>query len=359
MNYNIHRSAYSLSEQTSEAYETVRETVKDFIHAEKAEEIIFTSGTTESINLVADSFGQRFIKKDDEIIITEMEHHSNIIPWQRLCERKNARLRIISMSDEGTLDLDKLDDLITEKTKIISVTYVSNVLGTINPMKEIITIAHEHNIPVLIDGAQAVQRIPVDVQELDCDFLAFSGHKIYAETGIGVLYAKEKWLQQMPPYQTGGGMVSSVSFDKTEFAEPPFKFEAGTSNISAVLSLGHAIKYLNTIGIKNIQRHEAYLTNYAYKALSDLEGVTIYGNAHEKIGAISFNIEGVNHYDATIILDKLGIALRSGLHCAEPIMKHFHIPGCIRASFAIYNSIEEIDLLVNGIGKVKEMFKEK
>ena len=355
MNANIHRSTYELSTQTSEAYEKVRETVRAFIHAKKTEEIVFTSGTTESINLVADSYGQRFIDKDDEIIITEMEHHSNIVPWQLLCEKKNARLRILSINNDGTLDLQELHDLINEKTKIISVTYVSNVLGKINPVKDIIKTAHEHNIAVFIDGAQAVQRLSIDVQNLDCDFFAFSGHKIYAETGVGVLYAKEKWLEQMPPYQSGGGMIKSVSFEKTEFAKPPLKFEAGTSNISAVISLGHAIKYLNTIGIRQIQQHESNLTTYAYESLSNLKGVTIYGNAQQRTGVISFNIDGINHYDAVMILDKMGITLRSGAHCAEPLMNHYHIKGCIRASFALYNKREEVDQLVNGIKKVQEM----
>ena len=357
MNCNVHRSVYYLSEQASTAYESVRKKVKDFINAKKIEEIVFTSGTTESINLVAESFGRVFIKEGDEIIISEMEHHSNIVPWQMLCKKKKANLKIIPFDDNGELRIDELNNLITDKTKLISIIYVSNVLGTINPVKDVIKIAHEKNIPVLIDGAQAVQHIPIDVQDLDCDFFVFSGHKIYAETGLGVLYAKENWLKVMPPYKYGGGMISKVSFEKTTFAEIPLKFEAGTSNISAVISLGKAIDYLNDIGIEEILKHESNLLNYAIDQLSALSGVTIYGNTPNRCGIISFNLDNIHHYDAVMILDKMGIAVRSGKHCAEPVMTHFGINGNIRVSFAIFNSKEDIDRLIIGLKKVQEMHK--
>lgn len=359
MNSNIHRGDHFLSQESSNKYESVREKVRNFIHAKKTEEIIFTSGTTESINLIANSFGQTFIKKNDEIIITEMEHHSNIVPWQILCENKKANLKIIPIDKNGDLKVDILKKMISDKTKLISLTHISNVLGTINPVKEIIEIAHKKDIPVLIDGAQAIPRIPIDVQNLNCDFYVFSGHKIYAETGVGVLYAKEKWLRAMPPYKFGGGMISKVSFDKTTFADIPFKFEAGTSNISAVISLGKAIDYVNKISIEEIEQHENKLTEYAYEQLNGFEGVTLYGNPSKKIGVISLNIEDIHHYDAAILLDKMGIALRSGSHCAEPLMNHFGILGNIRVSFAIYNSKEDIDTLLKGIRKVQEMYGTK
>lgn len=355
MNGNVHRGAHYLSEQASAAYESSREKVKGFINAKKSGEIVFTSGTTESINLVADSFSRAFINEGDEIIITEMEHHSNIVPWQMVCEHKGAKLKIIPFDTKGTLLIDELENLITEKTKIISLIYVSNVLGTINPVKEVIKIAHARDIPVLIDGAQAVQHILIDVQDLGCDFFVFSGHKIYAETGVGVLYAKEKWLEAMPPYKYGGGMISKVSFKKTTFADIPFKFEAGTSNISGVISLGKALDYVNTIGIEEIQKYESELMNYAFDQLNALEGITIYGNAPKRCSIISFNIENIHHYDAVLILDKMGIAVRSGTHCAEPVMNHYGINGSIRASFAFYNSKDDIDRLINGLKKVQEM----
>jgi cysteine desulfurase/selenocysteine lyase len=357
MNSNIHRGDHFLSEQASTVYESVRRKIKDFINAKKPEEIVFTSGTTDSINLLANSYGKAFVKKDDEIIITEMEHHSNIVPWQMLCENKKAKLRIIPVDKNGDLNLDMLNKLITEKTKMISLTHISNVLGTLNPVKEIIELAHRKNIPVLIDGAQAIPRIPINVQRLNCDFYVFSGHKIYAETGVGVLYATEKWLNAIPPYKYGGGMISKVSFDKTTFAELPFKFEAGTSNISAVISLGKAIDYIEKIGINEIEKHENFLTKYACEKLSNLQGITIYGDPQKRCGVISFNLDNIHHYDAVMILDKMGIALRSGTHCAEPLMNHYNIKGNIRASFAIYNSKEDIDKLVNGIKKVQEMHR--
>jgi cysteine desulfurase/selenocysteine lyase len=358
MNSNVHRGSHFLGQQASNVYESVREKIKEFINAKKSEEIVFTSGTTESINLIADSYGSAFIKKDDEIIISQMEHHSNIVPWQILCSKKKAKLKILPINNNGDLEIEKLKELITEKTRLISLTHISNVIGTINPIKEIIKIAHQNNIPVLIDGAQAIQRISVDVNDLDCDFYVFSGHKIYAETGIGVLYAKEKFLKAMPPYKYGGGMISKVGFDKTTFADIPYKFEAGTSNISAVYSLGKAIDYVNNINIKEIEKHEIELTKYAYDKLSKLEGITIYGNPTKRIGVISFNFDNIHHYDAIIILDRLGIALRSGKHCAEPLMGYYNINGCIRISFAIYNSHEDIDKLIEGIKKVQEIHEQ-
>jgi len=356
-NGNIHRSVHYLSEQASNAYESVREKVKDFIKAKKSTEIVFTSGTTESINLIADSFGRKFINEGDEIIITEMEHHSNIVPWQMLCEKKGVKLKIIPFDKDGILMINKLEDLITDKTRLISLTYVSNVLGTINPVKDVIKIAHKKDIPVLIDGAQAIQHIPIDVQDLDCDFFVFSGHKIYAETGVGVLYAKEKWLEALPPYKYGGGMISKVSFNKTTFADIPFKFEAGTGNISGVISLGKAIEYLDNIGFEEIGKHESNLMKYALIQLNSLGGITIYGNASNRCSIISFNLEKIHHYDAEIVLDKFGIAVGSGKHCAEPVMKHFGINGSIRISFAIYNTKEDIDMLIKGLTKVKELHK--
>ena len=355
MNCNVHRSVHFLSKQASTEFESTRKKVSEFLNAKKPNEIVFTSGTTESINLVANSFGNAFIEKDDEVVITEMEHHSNIVPWQMLCENKGARLKIIPFDDAGNLIIDDLEDIITYKTKILSATYVSNVLGTINPIKKIIEIAHEKEIPVLVDGAQAIQHMPVDVQELDCDFFVFSGHKIYAETGIGILYSKEKWLNRMPPYKYGGGMISKVSLQGTTFSEIPYKFEAGTSNISAVVSLGRAIEYVKDIGLEQIQEQERKLTNYALEKLRTIDGITIYGSPSDRCGIISFNLENIHHYDAVLILDRLGIAVRSGKLCAETVMDHYKINGCLRASVAFYNSKEDIDRLIAGLKKVQEM----
>lgn len=355
INSNIHRGSHYLSEQASYAYENARKTVKEFINARSTNEVIFTHGTTESINLLADSFGNAYVQEGDEIIITEMEHHSNIVPWQILCKRKKAYLKVLPIDGNGKILIDNFQDLINIKTKLISICYVSNVLGIINPIKEIIRIAHQHNIPVLIDGAQAIQHLPVNMQDLDCDFFAFSGHKLYAETGIGVLYGKEKWLEQMPPYQTGGGMVTSVSFDETKFAGLPQKFEAGTANYMGAISLAAAIDYIQTIGVTNILLHEKELMNYIIERLNKLGDLTIYGNSLDRCGALSFNLNGIHHYDAGMILDKLGIAIRTGNHCAEPIMRRLGIAGTIRVSFAIYNTREEIDTLINGINKVCAM----
>lgn len=355
INSNIHRGSHYLSEQASSAYENARKTVKEFINAHSINEVIFTRGTTESINLLADSFGNTYVQEGDEIIITEMEHHSNIVPWQVLCKRKKAYLKVLPLDENGEILIDNLQDLINTKTKLMSICYVSNALGIINPVKEVIRIAHQHNIPVLIDGAQAIQHLPVDVQDVDCDFFAFSGHKLYAETGIGVLYGKEKWLEEMPPYQTGGGMITSVSFNETKFAGLPQKFEAGTANYMGAISLAAAIDYIQTIGIKNILLHEKELMNYSVEQLNKLSNVTIYGNSLDRCGVLSFNLNDIHPYDAGMILDKLGIATRTGNHCAEPIMRRLGIGGTIRASFAMYNTCKEIDILINGINKVREM----
>ena len=355
-NSNIHRGVHYLSEKSTEAYEAVRKKVQNFINAEHEHEIIFTKGTTDSINLVAFSFGERYVKEGDEVIITAMEHHSNIVPWQMVCERKNAILKILPFDQKGELELSKLPGLLTEKTKILAITQVSNSLGTVNPVKEIIAEAHKANVPVLIDGAQSIQHTKIDVRDLDCDFFAFSGHKIYSETGIGVLYGKEKFLEDIPPYQGGGDMVDQVTLEKTTYLKPPFKFEAGTTNYVGAISLGVAIDYLNEIGIENIEKYELELINYATEQLSAIEGLTIYGKAKHKSAAISFLLDGIHHYDTGMILDKLGIAVRTGTHCTQPVMECLGITGTVRASFAFYNTKEDVDKLVEGVKKVKEMF---
>jgi len=352
---NIHRGVHYLSEEASAAYEGARETVKNFIHAGSAREIVFTRGTTEAINLVADSFGRAFVDEGDEILLSEMEHHSNIVPWQMLCERQGARLKVVSFDDDGALLTDELKKKINERTKLISMTYVSNVLGTVNNVEEIIELAHAQDVPVLIDGAQAVQHFPVDVQDLGCDFFAFSGHKMYAETGIGVLYGKEKWLEDMPPYHGGGGMIRRVGFDRTTYAGLPYKFEAGTGSIGAAVSLSAAMEYLKEIGLENVSAYERGLINDAAARVEDLHGVTVYGKNADRCSVISFNLENVHSYDAGAVLDKLGIAVRTGKLCAEPVMEHFGVSGMVRASFAVYNTQEETDRLIQGIRQVQSM----
>jgi cysteine desulfurase/selenocysteine lyase len=356
LNSSIHRGVHFLSDLATNAYEDARNTVKEFIHAEKSSEIIFTSGTTSSINLTAFSFGEAFINQGDEIIVSEMEHHANIVPWQMLCERKNAILKVIPFNDKGELEIGKLSELLTEKTKLVSVTHVSNVLGTINPVKQIIELAHANNTPVLIDAAQSIQHIPINVKELDCDFLVFSGHKIYAPTGIGVLYGKEKWLEKMPPYQGGGDMVDIVTFAKTTYNEIPFKFEAGTTNFIGAIGLGAALKYISQAGLENIGRYENELLNYGTAKLEKIEGIKIYGRAAYKTAIFSFLIDGVHMLDAGMIFDKMGIAVRTGTHCAQPIMQHYGIEGTLRASLAFYNTKEEIDYLCAAVQQVKTMF---
>ncbi|MGM0463301.1 MAG: aminotransferase class V-fold PLP-dependent enzyme [Bacteroidota bacterium] len=352
---NIHRGVHALSDKSSEKYESAREKVKSFINAASKDEIIFTAGTTSSINLVAFSFGEKYINAGDEVLISEMEHHANIVPWQMMCERKNARLRIIPLNDDGSLRITELDGLINRKTKIIAITQVSNATGVIVPVKEVIRKAHKHNIPVLVDGAQGIQHGHVDVQELDCDFYAFSGHKVYGPTGIGVLYGKEKWLEEMPPWQGGGDMVDRVTFDKTTYNELPFKFEAGTTNFVGAIGLAEALAYLESLGMEDIIRQETELTAYANKRIREIEGISLYGNTRDKISILSFLIDNVHQYDAGMILDKMGVAVRTGSHCAQPLMDRFDIDGTIRASMCFYNTTEEVDILIEGIKTIKKM----
>jgi len=355
-NANVHRGVYQLSERATQAYEQVREQVRAFINAEDQHEIIFTRGTTEAINLVAHSFGALQIKADDEIVLSYMEHHSNIVPWQMLCEKVGCKIKIIPLHEEGTLDLNEYAKLLTPRTKLVSIIHVSNVLGTVNPIEQMIALAHQHNIPVLIDGAQAVPRMPIDVKKLDCDFYAFSGHKLYGPTSVGVLYGKRKWLEAMPPYQGGGDMISRVSFNKTEYNVLPYKFEAGTPNIAAVIGLGAAIQYLESIGMDAIQKHEIELTHYAQQKLSQIPGLKIYGHAKDKMGVISFTLDDIHAHDVGTILDNEGIAIRAGHHCAMPLMEYYKVAAMARASLGIYNQKSDIDALVRGLLKVKEIF---
>lgn len=377
VNANVHRGVHYLSQQATELHEGARETVRQFINARSTTEIVFTRGTTESLNLVASCFGEAFMKEGDEVIVSTVEHHSNIVPWQLLAQRKGIRLRVIPIDDEGALDMEAYEALFSEKTKIVSVAHVSNVLGTVNPIREIIRIAHEHDVPVVVDGAQSVPHFKVDVQELDCEFLAFSGHKIYGPTGIGVLYGKEEWLEKLPPYMGGGEMIANVSFEKTTFERPPLKFEAGTPDYVATTGLAKALDYVTAIGMDNIQAHEQELTRYAIERLSQIEGMKIFGlPAPEKgIGkeiakgidkeiakgidhdaVVSFQVGDIHHMDMGTLLDRLGIAVRTGHHCAQPLMDRLGILGTCRASFALYNTKEEIDILAQGIERVSKMF---
>lgn len=355
-NANVHRGVHFLSQMATEAHEDARKTVQNFLGAEHSHEIIFTRGTTESINLVAYSFGETFLKEGDEIIISEMEHHSNIVPWQLLRTRKNIIIKVIPFNEKGELDLETYSSLFTERTRLVAVTHVSNVLGTINPVKEIIKTAHSHNVPVLIDGAQSVPHISVNVKDLDVDFYVFSGHKIYGPTGMGVLYGKEKWLDAMVPYQGGGEMIAQVSFENTTFNELPYKFEAGTPDFIGSTALAEAIRYVQSIGMNEIAAYETYLLNYATEKLKNLGDIRIFGTSEHKSAVISMQVGNIHHYDMGTLLDKLGIALRTGHHCAQPIMKHFGIEGTLRASFALYNTTEEIDALISGIERVKKLF---
>ena len=355
-NANVHRGVHFLSQMATEAHEDARKTVQNFLGAEHSHEIIFTRGTTESINLVAYSFGETFLKEGDEIIISEMEHHSNIVPWQLLRTRKNIIIKVIPFNEKGELDLETYSSLFTERTRLVAVTHVSNVLGTINPVKEIIKTAHSHNVPVLIDGAQSVPHISVNVKDLDVDFYVFSGHKIYGPTGIGVLYGKEKYLDAMVPYQGGGEMIAQVSFDNTTFNELPYKFEAGTPDFIGSTALAEAIRYVQNIGMNEIAAYETYLLNYATEKLKNLGDIRIFGTSEHKSAVISMQVGNIHHYDMGTLLDKLGIALRTGHHCAQPIMKHFGIEGTLRASFALYNTTDEIDALISGIERVKKLF---
>ena len=356
VNANVHRGVHYLSQQATDLHEAARETVRKFINAPKVEEVIFTRGTTESLNLVVSSFGDRFLSEGDEVIVSVMEHHSNIVPWQLLAAKKGIAIKVIPMTDEGDVIMEEYEKLFNEKTRIVSITQVSNVLGTINPVKEMIRIAHEHEVPVMVDGAQSTPHMKVDVQDLDCDFFAFSGHKIYGPTGIGVLYGKEKWLDEMPPYQGGGEMIESVSFEKTTFEKLPFKFEAGTPDYVATHGLATALNYVTELGLDNIFAHEQELTRYAMEQMEEIPGIRLFGTSQHKDAVISFLVGDIHHLDMGTLLDRLGIAVRTGHHCAEPLMHRLGISGTVRASFALYNTKEEVDALVAGIKRVSQMF---
>ncbi len=352
---NIHRGVHYLSQIGTDLYENVRRQIQQFIHAKHEHEIIYTKGTTNAINLVAYTFGRKFIQEGDEIVVTEMEHHSNIVPWQMLCEEKKCVLKYIPLQPDGSIRLEDAEQLITPKTKLVSVTYVSNALGTINPIQELIALAHKNGAKILIDAAQAIQHFTIDVQALNCDFLVFSGHKIYGPTGTGILYGKEDILNAMPPFEGGGDMIKTVSFKGTEFNDLPFKFEAGTPNIAGCIALGTAIEYVQQLGLENIRQYETELLDYATAQLSHIEGLKIYGTAAHKSSVISFLLDGIHPYDVGVILDNMGIAIRTGHHCAQPVMDHFGIPGTCRATFAFYNTKEAVDALVAGILKAKKM----
>jgi cysteine desulfurase/selenocysteine lyase len=354
-NSNIHRGVHTLSERATEHYENVRETARKFLNAASTKEIIFVRGTTEAINLVAQTYGRKNIGSGDEVIITALEHHSNIVPWQMLCDEKGAKLRVAPINDQGELLLEDFEKLLNAKTKIVAISHLSNALGTINPVREMIRMAHARNIPVLVDGAQAVARMKVDVQALDCDFYALSSHKLYGPTGVGILYGKTKLLEAMPPWQGGGDMIASVTFDKTVYNRLPYKFEAGTPNIADTIGLGAAIEYLNHLGLEEIERHEADILAYATNSLCAIPGVRIVGTAREKAGVLSFVMGEIHPHDIGTILDTEGIAIRTGHHCAQPVMQRFGIPATARASFGLYNTREEVDALVAGIRKVQEV----
>jgi len=354
-NASIHRSVNFLSEKMTEAYEEARTIVQKFIGARKSSEVIFTSGATGSINLVAFSFGEAALEPGDEIILSTMEHHSNIVPWQMVCERKGAHLRIIPITDEGELDMDGFRNLFTSRTRIVAVTHVSNVLGTINPVKEIVQIAHNHGVPVLLDGAQAIQHEPVDVIDLDCDFYVFSGHKIYGPTGIGVLYGKEEWLDRLPPYQGGGDMIDRVTFEKTTYHELPFKFEAGTTNYIGAIGLAESIRYIESLGIAKISAYEKELRDYANLKLSGIQQLRMYGTSPGKAAIFSFILDGIHPYDTGMIIDKFGIAVRTGTHCAMPLMQRLGIEGTLRASLCFYNTTDEIDRLCEALNTVIDL----
>lgn len=371
-NANVHRGVHYLSVQATELHEQARETVRKFINAKRTTEIVFTRGTTEGLNLVAATFSQAFMQAGDEVIVSVMEHHSNIVPWQLAAMQRGIKLRVIPMSDDGVLDIEAFKKLFNEKTKMVSVAHVSNVLGTVNPVAEIVKIAHAHDVPVMVDGAQSAPHFAIDVQKLDCDFLVFSGHKMYGPTGIGVLYGKEEWLEKLPPYQGGGEMIEHVSFEKTTFEQPPLKFEAGTPDYIASHGLATAINYMESLGLENIEAHEQELTKYAIERLGKIEGMKIYGptaslslstsqraflpaaNSHDAV--VSFNVGQIHHMDMGTLLDQLGIAVRTGHHCAQPLMDRLGVLGTVRASFALYNTKEEIDILADGIERVRKMF---
>lgn len=356
VNANVHRGVHFLSQQATELHEASRRTVGKFINAGSTGEVIFTRGTTESINLLASSFGEEFMTEGDEVILSVMEHHSNIVPWQMLAARKGIALKVIPMNDRGELLQDEYRSLFSERTKLVTVAHVSNVLGTINPVKEMIAVAHANGVPVLVDGAQAVPHLKVDVRDLDADFYAFSGHKIYGPTGLGVLYGKEEWLDKLPPYQGGGEMIQSVSFEKTTFNELPYKFEAGTPDYIGTNALAKAIDYVSALGMDQIHAHEKELTQYATQRLKEIEGLRIFGEAGHKDAVISFLVGDIHHFDLGTLLDRLGIAVRTGHHCAQPLMQRLGIEGTVRASFGLYNTREEVDRLITAVDKVRKMF---
>jgi len=355
-NSNVHRGVHYLSGQMTEMYEIARIKIKDFLNAKSSQEIVFTSGVTASINLVAYSFGEAYVNEGDEIIVSEMEHHSNIVPWQLMCNRKGAFLKVIPFNDKGELLLDEYKKLISPKTKLVAVTHVSNSLGTINPIKEIISIAHKNNVPVLIDGAQGIQHEKVDVQDLDCEFYAFSGHKVYGPTGTGVLYGKEKLLREMPPYQSGGDMIDHVTFEKTTYNDLPFKFEAGTPNYIGAIGLGMAIDYITSIGLENIRNYEKELLDYATNKLTAINGIKLYGTADNKACLFSFLLDNIHPYDTGVLLDRMSIAVRTGQHCTHPLWNHYGTEGSVRASLVFYNTFEEIDLLCDALLRIKSIF---
>ncbi|MBO5181772.1 MAG: cysteine desulfurase [Paraprevotella sp.] len=356
VNANVHRGVHFLSQQATELHEASRETVRRFLNARSASEIVFTRGTTESINLIASCFGEAVLKAGDEVIVSEMEHHSNIVPWQLLQERKGIRLRVIPITDAGELRLDEYERLFNERTRMVSITQVSNVLGTVNPVKEMVATAHAHGVPVLVDGAQSAPHFTVDVQDIDCDFFAFSGHKVYGPTGIGVLYGKEAWLDRLPPYMGGGEMIRNVSFEKTTFNDLPFKFEAGTPDYVASTGLACALDYVTALGMDAIYAHEQELVHYALEQMRAIPGMRIIGEAAHRDAVISFLVGDIHHLDMGTLLDRLGIAVRTGHHCAEPLMHRMGVEGTVRASFALYNTKEEVDALVAGIDRVRKMF---
>ena len=356
VNANVHRGVHFLSQAATDEHEASRRTVQEFVGAASANEVVFTRGTTEAINLISSSFCREFCKPGDEVIVSAMEHHSNIVPWQLQEAISGIKLRVLPISDEGEILLEELEKLISSRTKLVAVTHVSNVLGTIAPVEKIIETAHRYDIPVLVDAAQSVQHIPVDVQRMGCDFLVFSSHKIYGPTGMGVLYGKEEWLEKLPPYQGGGEMIATVSFEKTTFAGLPFKFEAGTPDYVGSSALATALKYISDIGLENIAKHEHDVLRYATEQLLSIDKLKIYGTSENKCGVISFLVEGFHHYDMGVLLDTMGIAVRTGHHCAEPLMRRLGVEGTVRASFAVYNTREEVDILVNGIRRIVKMF---
>jgi cysteine desulfurase/selenocysteine lyase len=356
-NCNIHRGVHYLSQKATEAYEHSRQTVADFIHAKETREIVFTRGTTESLNLLATSFEHLFINEGDKVLVTAMEHHSNLVPWQQMILRHHGQLLVVPMDDKGILDLNRYEELLKESPKIVSIAHISNVLGTINPVKQMVSMAHQYDIPVVIDGAQSIAHYPIDVQDLDCDFFVFSGHKMYSPMGIGCLYGKTEWLEKLPPYQFGGEMVDSVSFKTTTFNVLPFKFEAGTPNVGAALGLETAIQFLQGLDREEIGYHETQLLKSAIQQLSDIDGIRFVGEAEHRSGLVSFIIDGVHPYDVGTIIDKMGVAVRTGHHCAEPIMTHFGIPGTVRASFALYNTEDEVKFFVDAVKKASIMLR--